>query len=326
MPIAPQSTEWRWLFFSIVIPEGSLLGDILTIESPSSIYNIRKSKAPLQDNTTAMFNARRSKSCQRPARSHSHDDGYYNGSTTSNDDEEDLGDLRETIAHLKESVMTHANSSAETMEHFVSLQKAHDTLYGDYTRLQEQMDDAVELLKYLKEDKSNHEGKISDLTAELDVLRAESKHIGTLNAENAELVAKISALEKSNKEARASQTNQQLEYETKLSNYLRERGELMERVESLERDSAIRETKQVEDLNAKLATSLEKIAQLQRERRILSLSQANESSSNTLIEKLNERIEHLERVNRDFVQETKDLKCECKLFVYHSMWRFISQQ
>jgi len=268
-----------------------------------------------------MFNARRSKSCQRPTRAASAD--YYNSNNNNgqhgnnNEDEDmDMGDLRETIAHLKESVMTHANSSAETMEHFVTLQKAHDTLYGDYTRLQEQMDDAVELLKYLKEDKSNYEGKVGDMTAELEVLRKESKNIAALNAKNSELSAKIEALEKSNKEARALQTKQQLEYETTLSNFLKERGELLDKVKVLEQDSTTRENKKVEDLNNKLATSLEKIAQLQRERRILSLSQANDSSTNALMEKLNERIEHLERDNRELLQESKDMKCESKYSLY----------
>lgn len=250
-----------------------------------------------------MFNARRSKSCQRPARADDYSDG----------NDEDVSDLRETIAHLKESIMTHANSSAETMEEFATLQKAHDNLYGDYTRLQEQMDDAVELLKYLKEDKSNYEGKISDMTAELEVLRQESKDTAHLNATNAQLLNKIETLEKSNKEAHASLTKQQLEYETTLSNFLKERGELIDKVKLLEQESTSRENKKVEDLNNKLATSLEKIAQLQRERRILSLSQTNESSStNALMEKMNERIEHLERDNQELLQETKDMKRECK--------------
>jgi hypothetical protein len=46
--------------------------------------------------------------------------------------------------------MTHATSNAETLEHFNTLQKAHDALYREHVTLQEQMDDAVELLKYLK--------------------------------------------------------------------------------------------------------------------------------------------------------------------------------
>jgi chromosome segregation ATPase len=263
-----------------------------------------------------MFNARRSKSCQRPARAD--DDYYYGNNGGGGGDEDNMGDLRETIAHLKESVMTHANSSAETMEQFANLQKAHDNLYGDYTRLQEQMDDAVELLKYLKEDKSNYEVKVVDMTAELEVLRKESKNIANLNATNSQLVTKIESLEKSNKEARSSLTKQQLEYETTLSNFLKERGELLEKVKTLEQESTSRENKKVEDLNNKLATSLEKIAQLQRERRILSLSQTNESSSSTnaLMEKMNQRIEHLERDNRELLQETKDMKCKCQYMMY----------
>lgn len=269
-----------------------------------------------------MFNARRSKSCQRPARDARGYDGY-DSKSNSNDGDEDMGDLRETIAHLKESVMTHANSSAESMEQFANLQLAHDTLYGDYTRLQEQMDDAVELLKYLKEEKTNYEGKVADMNAELELLRKESKNIANLNATNSQLATKIETLEKSNKEARASLTKQQLEYETTLSNFLKERGELLDKVKGLEQASTSRENKKVEDLNSKLATSLEKIAQLQRERRILSLSQTNEASSttNALMEKLNERIEHLERDNRELLQETKDMKCECPLSI-SPLWNY----
>ena len=270
-----------------------------------------------------MFNARRSKSCQRPARA-AYDD-YGSSKSNSNDGDEDMGDLRETIAHLKESVMTHANSSAESMEQFANLQLAHDTLYGDYTRLQEQMDDAVELLKYLKEEKNNYEGKVADMNAELEILRKESKNIANLNATNSQLATKIETLEKSNKEARASLTKQQLEYETTLSNFLKERGELLDKVKGLEQASTSRENKKVEDLNSKLATSLEKIAQLQRERRILSLSQTNEASNttNALMEKLNERIEHLERDNRELLQETKDMKCECTLYS-SPLWHLLS--
>ncbi len=260
-----------------------------------------------------MFNARRSKSCQRPTRA----DDYYGN----DGGDEDVGDLRETIAHFKESIMTHANSAAETMEQFETLQKAHDNLYGDYTRLQEQMDDAVELLKYLKEDKSNYEGTVVNMTAELEVLRKGSKNIADLNTTNAQLSSKIEALEKSDKEARASLTKQQLEYETTLSNFLKERGELLEKVKTLEQESICRETKKMEDLNSKLATSLEKIAQLQRERRILSLSQTIESSSSTnaLMEKMNERVEHLERDNRELLQETKDMKCKCQYILCYSL-------
>ena len=57
-------------------------------------------------------------------------------------------DMRETIAELRRNLMTHATSSAETMEHFSSLQRAHDTLYKEHVHLQEQVrcSAAIEML------------------------------------------------------------------------------------------------------------------------------------------------------------------------------------
>ena len=81
-----------------------------------------------------------------------------------------IQDLHETISHLKKSLLTHATSSAETMEHFQTLQAAHDTLYSEHVHLQEQMDDAVELLKYLKAEKSTYENKIIELKSEIHTL------------------------------------------------------------------------------------------------------------------------------------------------------------
>ena len=64
--------------------------------------------------------------------------------------QETIDDLNETIVNLKSSLMTHATSNAEALNQFDMLQKAHDKLYEEHVTLQEQMDDAVELLKYLK--------------------------------------------------------------------------------------------------------------------------------------------------------------------------------
>ncbi|KAL7539983.1 hypothetical protein ACHAXR_009782 [Thalassiosira sp. AJA248-18] len=181
--------------------------------------------------------------------------------------EDTIGDLHETIANLKESVMSHANSSAETMEHFTTLQKAHDTLYKEHVHLQEQMDDAVELLKYLKLEKGNYEGKIEKLTDEMEALRGADqdnvvsmtignltrekmelessladargrgedalKKLSTLDCEKSELLVQIDSLTKV-KEAYELQTRQQLETKTKMNNMEKERGELMGRVMTLE--------------------------------------------------------------------------------------------
>ncbi len=85
--------------------------------------------------------------------------------------EQTTEDLQETITALRQSVATHANANAETLEHVTTLKKAHDTLYSEHLSLQEQMDDAVELLKYLKEEKSANETKIKELNIEIGVLK-----------------------------------------------------------------------------------------------------------------------------------------------------------
>mmetsp|Transcript_21415 Transcript_21415/g.36543 ORF Transcript_21415/g.36543 Transcript_21415/m.36543 type:complete len:1761 (+) Transcript_21415:57-5339(+) len=85
--------------------------------------------------------------------------------------EQTAEDLQETITALRQSIATHANANAETLEHFTTLKKAHDTLYSEHLSLQEQMDDAVELLKYLKEEKCSNETKIKELGTEIGVLK-----------------------------------------------------------------------------------------------------------------------------------------------------------
>ena len=95
-------------------------------------------------------------------------------STNSSDDIEEASspdELRQIIAGLRTSVMTHANSSAESVEHLTRLRLAHDNLYKEHVNLQEQMDDAVELLKYLKDEKANYEDKLRCLTNENNALK-----------------------------------------------------------------------------------------------------------------------------------------------------------
>lgn len=67
-----------------------------------------------------------------------------------NEDEQSIDDLNETIHSLQSTLVNHATSNAETMNNLNILQTAHDKLYAEHMSLQEQMDDAVELLKYLK--------------------------------------------------------------------------------------------------------------------------------------------------------------------------------
>ena len=66
------------------------------------------------------------------------------------EDEQSIDDLNETIHSLQSTLVNHATSNAETMNNLNILQTTHDKLYSEHMSLQEQMDDAVELLKYLK--------------------------------------------------------------------------------------------------------------------------------------------------------------------------------
>ena len=133
----------------------------------------------------------RSTSCPRPNRSASSprrrlgagsrdddDDGGGGGGGGGGDDDDDdddggesAEDLRQTISSLRHSIMAHAESSAESGERLSSLRAAHDSLLAEHLRLQEQMDDAVELLKYLREEKGGCEDRVSELSAEVESLR-----------------------------------------------------------------------------------------------------------------------------------------------------------
>ena len=125
--------------------------------------------------------------------------------------EQTAEDLQETITALRQSIATHANANAETLEHFTTLKKAHDTLYSEHLSLQEQMDDAVELLKYLKEEKCSNETKIKELGTEIGVLRESasgkvgggvvSLTIENLTREKMELEEALKVMEEDRQEA-----------------------------------------------------------------------------------------------------------------------------
>lgn len=125
--------------------------------------------------------------------------------------EQTTEDLQETITALRQSVATHANANAETLEHVTTLKKAHDTLYSEHLSLQEQMDDAVELLKYLKEEKSANETKIKELNVEIGVLKESasgnvgvgvvSSTIESLTREKMELEEALKVMEEGRQEA-----------------------------------------------------------------------------------------------------------------------------
>ena len=155
-------------------------------------------------------------------------------------------DLQETITALRQSIATHANANAETLEHFTTLQKAHDTLYSEHLSLQEQMDDAVELLKYLKEEKCSNESKIKKLSTEIGVLKESasgkvgvvvSSTIENLTKEKMELEEALKEME----EGRQDAMNNVEHYEI-------ERKEMMDRLSEFGMDGT-----QEEGLTQKLA-------------------------------------------------------------------------
>ena len=205
-------------------------------------------------------------------------------------DLETVDDLNETILNLKSSLMTHATSNAETMEHFNTLQKAHDALYAEHVHLQEQMDDAVELLRYLKEEKSSNEETIGELQKELgeykkmaqgsvvsmtiENMTKEKMELETtvrnitrikdeamlraaaLQSERDDFEQKAKSLEKF-KEAYELQTKSSSNSGEKLSHLEKEKLELAERVTELEGE--VYKLKQDADANAAMVTKMKDV-------------------------------------------------------------------
>lgn len=153
------------------------------------------------------------------------------------ENEQTTEDLRDTITALRQSIATHANANAETLEHFTTLQKAHDTLYSEHVHLQEQMDDAVELLKYLKEEKCSNESKIKELNTEIGVLKESSSGknvgVGVVTSTIANLTKEKMELEQALKDMEEERQKAQKSVEQ----YERERKELMEKINQYEDDN-----------------------------------------------------------------------------------------
>lgn len=211
---------------------------------------------------------------------------------------ETIDDLNETIVNLKSSLMTHATSNAETMEHFNTLQKAHDKLYAEHMHLQEQMDDAVELLKYLKEEKSTNEAKIDNL--QNDLLRYKKMNEGSVVSMTIENL-----------------TKEKMELETSLENVKRikeeavlraatlqsERNDFEEKAKSLEKFKEAYElqTRQTLMSGEKMATLekekeelTEKVAELEGNVRRLMEENKDAGHNNEEIERLNAKVGALE--------------------------------
>lgn len=197
--------------------------------------------------------------------------------------------------------MSHATSNAETLEHFATLQKAHDALYKEHVHLQEQMDDAVELLKYLKEEKSSNELQIGELETrivelrEMNVGSVVSMTIENLTKDKMELEMMIDGLKSEHKEALRTveemrskqeqqkekvrnlevikeayelQTRQHLASGEKITALETERRILLSKVEDLEREGARMEeqTKQMaEDQARRYEEQVRLVAQLRGE-------------------------------------------------------------
>jgi len=79
-------------------------------------------------------------------------------------DGDTISDLKHTITNLKLSKDTQT-------QQFNNLQTSHDKLYKEHIHLQSQMDDAVELLKYLKVEKSTNEKNIDELNMQISILK-----------------------------------------------------------------------------------------------------------------------------------------------------------
>jgi len=80
------------------------------------------------------------------------------------DDGDTISDLKHTITNLKLS------KDSQTQQ-FNTLQTSHDKLYKEHIHIQSQMDDAVELLKYLKVEKSTNEKCIDELNMQISILK-----------------------------------------------------------------------------------------------------------------------------------------------------------
>ena len=183
--------------------------------------------------------------------------------TSNDEDEKTMDELHETISHLKSSLLSHATSNIQTTEHFTTLQLAHDTLYNEHTHLQEQMDDAVELLKYLKEEKGTYESTISELRSNIDIARGEAEEcvvsmtienltkdkmelemklkdmgmeeVDALKQEREGLLQQIDILEKEMEEKNAAVDSSSKSVEDKLA---KERDELQQQVQTLQEQSS----------------------------------------------------------------------------------------
>lgn len=176
--------------------------------------------------------------------------------------EETTEDLMETITALRQSISTHANANAETLEHFTTLKKAHDTLYSEHLSLQEQMDDAVELLKYLKEEKSSNETKIKELTTEIGILKESTsgKVGGVVSSTIENLTREKMELEEALKEVEAGRQ----EAMSHVEQYEMERKEMMDRLDSFGIDGT-----QEEGLTRKLALLYEQASSQKEQIRML---------------------------------------------------------
>lgn len=101
------------------------------------------------------------------------DNNHHHYDNNNDDNDESISHLKETIQTLKLSLMSTTEANAAHLEQLSTIQLAHDKLYKEHVNLQEQMDDAVELLKYLKEEKVGNEEEIETLKCQLNELQEE---------------------------------------------------------------------------------------------------------------------------------------------------------
>ena len=255
---------------------------------------------------------------------------------TSNDDgEKTMDELHETISHLKSSLLSHATSNIQTTEHFTTLQVAHDTLYKEHTHLQEQMDDAVELLKYLKEEKGTYESTISELQSNIDIARGEAEEcvvsmtienltkdkmelemklkdlgdggiiVDALKQEREGLLQQIDILEKEKEMKNAAVVDSSSKSVEEIDKLTKERDELQQQVQTLQEQSTTllhtaKKEKTIKDaLETKLQSALQELNN-------------NDTTTESKFVTLQSQHDKLLQSNTDIQSQLHTMKVQCE--------------
>ena len=211
--------------------------------------------------------------------------------------DETIVSLTATIDSLQTSLVDQATSSAETLNDLNTLRAAHEALLAEHGALQGQMDDAVELLKYLKDEKLQHEDHIQRLTHDLQQQQGSvvSLTIETLTKDKMDLATQLDKA----KDKIAQLDKLQQAYELQAGQTLNQADKLAK----LEKDAAAKDA-QINALN----DQLEQVAAVQEEMDRLradlaaKTQQATEQQNN--IQQLNQQISNLDTQHTSTTQHT----------------------